>query len=310
LSLKIRYDEIPLVGDITKNAFHNDKQRFIDFSNVYDDPFEDDFETKLTQIKSIVVTSFHIGKIASITESIKVDVPKISPYLDEIGRYAKMAKSKLGVPLKLFGVKEVRKKIHDMEIEGLDGALHSLILNIESNFSVLEAKGYKQVKLDELKALKLKIYSENTDQEGLKYDKEQAVESNKGLFEGVLAVIADIQETGKILFKRESPAKALEYTMQDILRKIRQDELHTLISGTVKLASGELVSNVKVSARPSLKGKRGKSTTTDKKGYYEIRGLVPKSYIIMFTLPDGRIFEVSADAKTNEKVVVDFTVPE
>jgi protocatechuate 3,4-dioxygenase beta subunit len=65
-----------------------------------------------------------------------------------------------------------------------------------------------------------------------------------------------------------------------------------------------------VSARPSLKGKRGKSTTTDKKGYYEIRGLVPKSYIIMFTLPDGRIFEVSADAKTNEKVVVDFTVPE
>jgi hypothetical protein len=125
--------------------------------------------------------------------------------------------------LKQFGVKEVRNKVNRKEVEGLDGTLHSLILNIEDNFPALEARGYKQIKLDELKALKLKIYTENTEQEALKYDKQQAVEANKGLFKEVLLIIADIQETGKILFKRESPATALEFTMQDILRKIRHE---------------------------------------------------------------------------------------
>ena len=54
--------------------------------------------------------------------------------------------------MKQFGVKEVRNELHRMDVDALDGVLHSLILNIEDNFQVLEAKGYKQAKLDELKS--------------------------------------------------------------------------------------------------------------------------------------------------------------
>ena len=103
--------------------------------------------------------------------------------------------------------------------------------------------------------------------------------------------------------------KLKDYTLADIIRRIRQDELHTLICGTVKSAGNELASKIKVVARPSVAGKRGMTTTTDSKGYYELKGLQPKNYVITFTFPDGRMFVVSADAVTNEKVVVDFTVP-
>jgi hypothetical protein len=240
MSLKIRYDEISPVGDITKNAFHERKPKFIDFSSDYDGTYETNFETKLTAVKGIIDTHFHIGKIASLTKSIEADIPKISPYLDGLGKYAKMAAAQLSVPLKQFGVKEVRNKVNRKEVEGLDGTLHSLILNIDDNFAALEARGYKQEKLDELKALKLKIYTENTEQEGLKYDKQQAVEANKGLFKEVLLIIADIQETGKILFKRESPATALEFTMQDILRKIRHETNPVKKEAEVNAASCEL----------------------------------------------------------------------
>jgi hypothetical protein len=224
MSLKIRLEEIPTVGEIVRNAYHEDQALFVQFSpSRYDGTFETNFETKLTAVKAIVDTHFHIGKIALLTKNIEEDIPKVLPYMDDLSLYVKFASADLTVPVKQFGIKEVRKAVNRGDAEELDGALHSIILNIEPNFAKLEDQGYKQEKLDELKALKLKIFTENTQQEEFMYDKQQAVVNNKALFDAALATIADIQATGKILFKRVNSAKVLEYTMQDILRKIRQE---------------------------------------------------------------------------------------
>jgi hypothetical protein len=227
MSLTIRIEEIPTVGEIVRNAFHDDAAKFTDFSSVrYGGSFETDFVAKLEEVKAVVDTHFHIGKIALLTKNIQEDIPKVLPYMDDLSLYVKFASADLTVPVKQFGIKEVRKAVNRRDAEEVDGTLASIILNIEPNFAKLEAQGYKQESLDELKALKLKIFTENTQQEEYMYDKQQAVVANQALFNSALATIKDIQATGKILFKRENSAKVLEYTMQDILRKIRQEGEH------------------------------------------------------------------------------------
>jgi hypothetical protein len=223
MSLMIRIEEIPTVGKIELHAFHDDKADFVNFSPDYDGSFETDWETKNDALDVIVSTHFHIGKIAAQTKLIEDELPTILPLLDPLEVYVKKAKSSLTVTVKLFGISAVRKAIHSGDVEQLDGKLFTLVENITANFDALETKGYKDADFTILKNKKQKIFDLNTTQEAWKYDKQQAVEQNIGLFNEVLAIIKDVQMTGKALYKRSNPAKALEYTMADILRKIRQD---------------------------------------------------------------------------------------
>jgi len=234
MGLTMKIEEIPTVGMITKDAFHNDKTDFTNFSPDYADPFEEDFVAKLTAVDNVVTTRFHIGQIKQMTDTLKAEIKLFYPMLDYLGKYAKKAKANLLCPLGSFGIKEMRKGIHDVDIEALLGAAETLKLNVEANMTALAAKGYKDEDYTNFKDLRDKVFGDNKQQEEWKYDKEQAVEENMILFLEVESIIKDIQETGRILYKRTSPAKAKEYTMTNVLSKIR----HT--GGEPEVEAGEL----------------------------------------------------------------------
>jgi hypothetical protein len=223
MSLTIRIEEIPTVSKIVLIAFQRDKADFINLSPDYDGNFEADWITKNGKLDLIVTTQFHIGKIAAQTKKIEAEMPSILPLLDPLRIYVNKAKSSLTVTVKLFGITAVRKAINSGDAEKIDGKLMTLIQNITANLAALQEKGYKDADFQLLKDTKQRIFDLNTEQEAWKYDKQQAVAQNKGLFNDVLTVVKDVQATGKALYKRTNPAKALEYTMADILRKIRQD---------------------------------------------------------------------------------------
>ena len=223
MSLTIRIEEIPTVSKIVLIAFQRDKADFINLSPDYDGNFETDWITKNGKLDLIVSTQFHIGKIAAQTKKIEAEMPTILPLLDALGIYVNKAKSSLTVTVKLFGITAVRKAIYSGDAEKLDGKLYTLIENITANLAPLQEKGYKDADFQTLKDKKQRIFDLNTEQKSWMYDKQQAVAQNKGLFNDVLAVVKDVQATGKALYKKTNPAKALEYTMADILRKIRQD---------------------------------------------------------------------------------------
>lgn len=223
MSLAMKIDEIPLVGVVTLNSFHLKIDRFIDFSDMYGGTYEVDCRAKIEALSEIVTTRFHIDKIAKKTKDIEIEILGFYAFLDPLEVHVGHAKSFLTVLVKDFGIKEVRKAIHSGDVEGMDGVLTTLVLNINSNLTALQDKGYTDVAFTGLKNLKQKVFDENVIQEGWKGDKEEAVEENMSLFMEVDAIIKDIQKTGRMLFKRESPAIAKEFTMSDVLKKIRNN---------------------------------------------------------------------------------------
>jgi hypothetical protein len=221
MSLNMRIEEVETVSEIELDAFHDQKIAFVDFSDDYDDPFETDARAKLALIKNVVTTKFHIAEIANLTANIKQEICLLFPLMDPLQKYAKKVGDGLTVLLKNFGVKKVRSAAHSNDADKVEEALKTLMKNVDDNKTKLQLKGYKDADYNRLKDLRTKIFDDKTHQKSLMYDKEQAVAANMTLFVEMIDIVKDIQETGKILFKRTNPALAKEFTMINILHKIR-----------------------------------------------------------------------------------------
>jgi hypothetical protein len=212
----------------------------------------------------------------------------------------------LTLPVKSFGIKDVREKISTLDAEGLDGALKIVLQNIENNMAPLTAVDYTPAMKTALAGKKSAIFAGNAAQKQKLNDRAELVTTNIDKINAVLQIVKGVLSDGTSIYRASNKTKYKLFTLADMIRTIRNDELHTLIAGTVRSSKGELCGKVRVMARPSTDGKRGKTAYTNAKGYYELKGLQPKNYIITITMLGGKVYLLNADAKTNETVVMDF----
>ena len=303
MSLVPRVEELHVVGEVTLKEFHEDKAEFVAFSDVYDGTFENDFKTKIDDASNVVTTKFYMNELSGLTDKILADTDLIFPRLNFLERYIDLAKDDLSKEPKLFGVSAVRKAARSGNAEGLSTAFKTLFQNVEvtADFVAIKAKGLKDTDYDELKDLANQLVTENDSQEYFKTVKATAIEENWGLFDDLLNTIKDVQKTGKALFKFTNKAKTDAYTMQVVLKRLRNDELHTYFSGTIVLGELGSANKLKVVARPTSGGKRGKTVYTDVNGYFEVKGVAPGSYEVKCTMPDGKIMVGTAEAVSNKK---------
>lgn len=219
----MRIEEIPVVGAIQLQFFQEDKAAFVDFSSVYDDPFETDFTAKLTAVAGVVSTRFHINEIEKLTDTIQTETKSIIPQIKLLEKYVILAKANLTINVDMFGFKEVRAAIRSGDTEAVNDRLKILFENVDANLVEIENKGLKDADYLAMKAVKQKIFDDNVQQEKMKADKEKAVQDNKVLFKEVETVIKDLQDTGKRLFMFTDKAKTKNYTMSTVLNRIRQE---------------------------------------------------------------------------------------
>ena len=306
-----RIEEYHVIGSVTLEEFKVDKQDFINFSSFYGGSFETDFEAKITAATGIATTKFYIAELSALTKVIADDSALMYPKLNALERYINMAKANLSKIPKMFGIKAVRDAGRADSSEALRLAFDTLIANVEKpgDFVKIKEKGLTEEAWTELKELATKLMEDNDKQEFYKTEKATAVQANRGLFDDLMTTIKDVQATGKTLYKFTNKAKLDAYTMAVIIRRIRQDEPHTLIYGTVKDKNNNPAYKVKIVAKKSDGTGRTKTVNTTLKGEYELRGMVPAAYDVTFTMPSGKVFMLKTEAVTNVEVKLDAVEP-
>jgi len=309
LILDCRIDEVTIIGQIIMDCYQRD---LADFQAYKPSKYTPDFFTALEAKKGVVAELVNpvvlTGQLKLITLDIAKNVEGLRETMNLLEGYVADA-SPLTVGVKDFGISGVRKKVNSGDVEGLDGALKTLITNTGDNLTALKEVGYTDDMYAALKATKQSIFDENAAQI-VKEDEISALSVNNiGVINDFLKDIKGIMDDGKRMYKTKDAVKLKDYTFADIKKRLRHDELHTLIAGTVKLSSGALAGKVKVVARPSFIGKRGKTAYTNAKGLYELAGMKPTNYTITFIFPGGASYTIQADAITNETVTLDFKQP-
>jgi hypothetical protein len=311
MSYTPRIEEYHVLGMDTYQEFKLDKLDIVAYSSEFDGNFESEFLAKITAATGIATTKFYIAELSALSKKIKEDTKLVFPKLNFLEGYIKLAKNDISKEPKMFGIKAVRDAARAENAEKLRLAFDTVFANVEKpgDFDKIKAKGLKDADYANLKALAMTLVDDNDAQEFYKTEKATAIQENGGLFKDLLDTIKKVQEVGKILYKFTNKAKLDAYTMAVLIRRIRQDEPHTLICGVVKSAGNELASKIKVVARMSDGTGRTKTVYTNSKGYYELRGMKAGAYDITFTMTSGKVFTLKAEAVTNEEVKLDAKEP-
>ncbi len=308
LIITARLYEVPTICGFTKDALNIDIDDFTGYKeDKYTPAFLAALDDKIDLVRNIVNPTVLTKALKEITFRLTGEVVGLRQTMNFLEGYVNDAVG-LSISKPNFGIKEVRAKITSMDVEGLDGVLSTLLSNIGNNMAALETAGYKPAMKAALEATKQQIYDDNLAQNKKLKQRSDLVEDNIEVINDLLMDIKGIWADGKILYRLSDKRKVKYYTNADILRRIRNDELHTEIMGTVTDENGLPLKNVKVVARPSVDGKRGKTVRTDDMGIYVIKGMRPVNYVFTFSLPDGRIVVDKADAVTNKKVRLDVKV--
>jgi len=208
-----------------------------------------------------------------------------------------------------FGIKQVRKAINSLDMEGLDAALQFLLTNIGNNMAALVAQGYTPIARAALIATKQSIFDDNAAQNAKEEERAGLVVSNIGVINDLGTDLKAVWKDGKHLYSITDKVKVKNYTNSQLVKRVRHDELHTFIGGVVKNKLGVVQEGAKIVARPVLKGLRGKTVKSGAGGVYEIDGLKPTEYNLFVTLENGDTFLVQAAAVTNTHTVCNITQP-
>lgn len=224
-----RREEKVVVAEITLENLKIDKVAFKAYSDMYDDQFIADYEAKISVAKALETVEHLRALGKSITEALYVDVASLIPILFQLEGYVKRATG-LSIALKDFGISEVRDKAHRKEVEGLDICMSTLISNIEAddNKAALIAKGYKEADLTALKALKVKIDTENVTQTLQDENQAETLVANNIVYNELDATTKDVMDAGKRIFKFNNETKLKEYTYQKVMTKIRHQSNTTI----------------------------------------------------------------------------------
>ena len=309
LILDCRIDEVTIIGQFVIDSYKRD---IADFQAYKPSKYTPDFLTALVGKKDAVDALVNpvvlTGQLKLITLTLANNVEGLRGTMNLLEGYVADA-NPLTVGVKDFGISGVRKKVNSGDMEGLDGALKTLITNTGDNLPALKDVGYTDDMYAALKATKQSIFDDNAAQKKKMDDISKLSADNIGVINDFLKDIKGIMDDGKRMYKTTDAVKLKDYTFADIKKRLRHDELHTLIAGTVFATGNVPASKVKMVARPSTGGKRGKTAYSNSKGYYELVGMKPQNYTITFTFPGGASYVVQADAITNETVMLDFRQP-
>jgi hypothetical protein len=301
-----RIEEVPTIGKFTMDAAQDCQGELAAYKpSKYTAAFTTSLETKQAAIKQIVAPSVMTNEMKVITMRLMTNVTGLRQTMNLLEGYVADAGT-LTVAKADFGIKDVRKKISSLDVEGLHGALNIVITNITNNSVALLAVGYTAAMKTALEAMQESIFEDNAEQNAKQEARAQLVVANLGKINDFLTDIKGIWADGKRLYNLTNKVKAKMFSNAEIIRRIRNDELHTIITGKVLDKDGKIAEGAKIVARPSSDGKRGKTVKSNSEGVYELKGLRPVNFVLTVTLKNGGVFVANADAVTNEAVVMDL----
>jgi hypothetical protein len=306
LIIRGRIEEVSTIVQFTIDALNLNLTDFSAYKpSKYTPNFIADLTTGLTAVNNIVNPVILTAELKKITFKLISSVIGLRITMNLLEGYLEDA-AELTVGIDDFGLKKVRQKISSGDVEGLYDALKVVLLNIESNIGKLTDVGYTAAMKTALQTTMEDIAKDNADQNAKLEARSELVKKNFGIINEFLTKIKGIWSDGKKLYSLTDKERAKYFTNADILRRIRNDELHTTITGTVMDKNGVLANGAKIVARPSTEGKRGKTVKSSPDGKYELKGLRPVNYILTVTLKNGGVFMANVDAVTNEAVVLNL----
>ena len=208
------------IGGYLAQRLRADLAQFAEFS----DTFSDDFVSRLVALTGVCSQLASSGVLtkeaAEITDEIKGLIKEVQLDANKVDVYLKMADGQMTVKADSLGLHELRASIHTGGSEGVVQSLRQLLIGLNANMTILQAKGLKPALVDKLKGLAEELDMKGSDQNFRMTERNHHTDENNGTYNELWDQIVLITDTGKALYRGVDATKVDDYTITSILRRI------------------------------------------------------------------------------------------
>lgn len=219
-----RLEEIPVLCRYVLNYFERDQAEFIAYSPLYNATYKSDFELRLAAVDDLVTPYTVTGEMKKITVRIDGHYANLRTELNKLEKYAKLAGNGLTVHPDDLGFKLIRDQVQSRNDEGVIRLLKELLRNLKVNAEVLAPVGLTPAMLTDLEAFIKTFTADSMAQTTKLKDRTELTRENVKEINALYAIVTDVLETGKVIFKAKDKAKVRDYTFTDLLKLVRKTQ--------------------------------------------------------------------------------------
>lgn len=227
---RCRIEELGPINDMVKAMFAANKADFGKASPDYLDPEYlkgwNEAEEKFTDLVPTGVRRATDKEVTKAMNSLSKSLRDPLNWLEiRLGRAEKKTEKKLANSVKDFGLAKVRTEISTRDMEGLDGALNTLLqlLALPANAEALAAQGHTDADTQAFADARQQIFNFNTDQNSNQNSSLDLTADNVKAGNNLWAYTGDVLNTGFLMYKESEPKKAKTFTMAGLLKRLRKE---------------------------------------------------------------------------------------
>jgi hypothetical protein len=216
-------EEVPAIGGYLAQRLRADLNDFTSFSSFFSRDYIVQLEAQTAACIQVIVSDVLTKEISEITKQIGAKTKSLRLDVNKVEVYFNMADGEMTVAADMMGVKQLRASISNGNMEGVAVNGHRLLSAINTNLTVLQAKGLKPALVEEMTQLVNDIEKLGNDQNFKITERNRHTDDNISTLNGLWDMISFILETGRALYRGVNDTKLNDYTLTTILKRINAE---------------------------------------------------------------------------------------
>ncbi|RYU79291.1 DNA repair protein RecN [Hymenobacter persicinus] len=218
-----RIDELVPLARLLRASYVRDQADFRALlPDDYTAAFLTDYDQRYAAADALEETSVQIAKAAAFTQRLRELYEQLPQQLDFLEARVRRAEG-LTVPAKRFGVVAARQARNEDDHPALEAALKTLLQNVAANAAALGKKGHKAADTAQLQTLDEALVAETTGRGTQLSNQKGHTQDNTATLNALYKPITHLLTDGKALYARSDKAKKADYTLSQVLKRVRQE---------------------------------------------------------------------------------------
>jgi hypothetical protein len=218
-SFKVKFEEIPAIGEFIEASFLNDKEEFAAFSPMYANGYAENYHSKLLAVKEAASPHLLTARMKQATENQYAAQAAMLKLLSLIERYCQLAQGSLPLDIKNLKFSDFRRNIRKHDAEAIVAAAKYFIQSIQPCLPALVERGLTAEKVAEMNTFITAIETNNLEQNVLMNERGRKIEDNY-LFYDFWNMVEDIMKTGKLIHQ-DNALRQKEYAKKTLVSRVR-----------------------------------------------------------------------------------------
>lgn len=218
-----KIEEIPVVVKFVYNSYDRDKDDFFNFSEtVFTPAHRAALLAKINEVEGLTGLLAYWAQSGRITKDLYAAVEGLRPQINKLEGYVILAKDKLSIDVKNFGIGELRKALKKKNVEGVVNKIDLVMgnVNAENNEAELTAKGFKPALKTAILEIRNRIRGLNEQQQLKKTEMKEAIKENWDVIGELWDMAMEVMVAGKAMYRVENKVRVKDYTPYQLKKKV------------------------------------------------------------------------------------------